>query len=388
MATQIANYQCPACTGPLHFQAESGKLACEFCGSVFPVGEIEKLYAEKEAQATEEKAKVDAQQEEARQEAQNAEEEGWDLSGLNSDWGADADSMRAYNCPSCGAELICEETTAATACPYCGNPSIVPGQFSGMLKPDYVIPFKLTKDAAIAKLKEHYKGRPLLPDGFKEENHLQEIRGVYVPFWLFDGEAEGSASFQATRTFTRRSGDYQITRTDHFNVYREGSVAFARIPVDGSKKMPDDYMDSIEPFDYGALETFSTAYLPGYFADKYDVSAEESSKRADGRAEATLGDCLRESVRGYTGVIERGKKIRLHRGAVRYALLPVWILNTKWENQDYLFAMNGQTGKFVGKLPTDKKKARKFFALAYGIAALITALIVLFPGGLWNLLSA
>jgi len=383
MAAQITNYQCPACTGPLQFDAATGKLACQYCGSAYAPQEIEELYAEKDAKAAETKAAADAKREKA---AASGSDE-WDMSGLSSDWGADANGMRTYNCPSCCAELICDETTAVTACPYCGNPSVVPGQLSGVLKPDFVIPFKVTKEKAIAALKEHYKGRPFLPNAFKQKNHLEEIKGVYVPFWLFDGTADCDAVYDCEKTHTYRSGDYDVIHTDHFEVLREGSVSFSRIPVDGSTKMPDDYMDSIEPFDYGALKEFSTGYMPGYMADKYDVSAEECSERADARAENTAEQCLRDSVINYSSVLERHKNIRLHRGEVKYALLPVWLLTTKWNGENWLFAMNGQTGKFVGKLPVDKKKKWAIFAGVYAAAAAAVAVVMLFPGGLLRLMG-
>jgi len=383
MAAQITNYQCPACTGPLQFDAATGKLACQYCGSAYAPQEIEELYAEKDAKAAETKAAADAKREKA---AASGSDE-WDMSGLSSDWGADANGMRTYNCPSCCAELICDETTAVTACPYCGNPSVVPGQLSGVLKPDFVIPFKVTKEKAIAALKEHYKGRPFLPNAFKQKNHLEEIKGVYVPFWLFDGTADCDAVYDCEKTHTYRSGDYDVIHTDHFEVLREGSVSFSRIPVDGSTKMPDDYMDSIEPFDYGALKEFSTGYMPGYMADKYDVSAEECSERADARAENTAEQCLRDSVINYSSVLERHKNIRLHRGEVKYALLPVWLLTTKWNGENWLFAMNGQTGKFVGKLPVDKKKKWAIFAGVYAAAAAAVAAVMLFPGGLLRLMG-
>ncbi len=70
------------------------------------------------------------------------EETLWDLSGLNFDWGSDAENMQVYNCPSCCAELICDENTAAISCPYCGSPTIIPEQFGDTLRPDYVLPFK------------------------------------------------------------------------------------------------------------------------------------------------------------------------------------------------------------------------------------------------------
>ena len=373
MASQVTNYQCPACTGPLHYSGSSGKLECEYCGSSYEVAEIEALYAPKEAKATE--ASKDAEAKAAKKSAQDSE---WDTSGLSEEWGGDAAGMKSYSCPSCGAELVCDSSTAATSCPYCGNPTVVPGQFSGMLKPDYVLPFKLSKDDAIKALKEHYKKKPLLPGTFSKANHLEEIKGVYVPFWMFDGEAEGSAQFHATRSHSHRSGDYEITETDHFEVNRAGSIAFEKIPVDASSKMPDDYMDSIEPYDYSELKPFSTAYLPGFLADKYDVSIEDSRKRADDRCEGTLVDSLKDTVMGFEFCEEVNRDIRLKRGKVHYALMPVWLLNTKWQGENYLFAMNGQTGKFVGNLPVSGKRALGLFAaIAAPLIAIGTALMML-----------
>ncbi len=383
MAAQVTSYQCPACTGPLHFDAGTGKLSCEYCGSSYETAEIEALYAANKAEDTQVKPETDSQL----QAPTSEEESQWNLSSLNEHWGSDAENMRAYSCPSCCAELICDETTAATSCPYCGNPTVIPEQFGGTLRPDYVIPFRIKKVEAVSALKKHYKGRPFLPKSFQKENHIQEIKGVYVPFWLFNGEAEGSMTFNGTRSYTYRSGEYQITKTDHFHIMREGIVPFEKIPVDGSTKMPDDYMDSLEPFDYQELTEFSAAYLPGYLADKYDVSAEQCAQRADSRAAKTFESCLKDSVSGYEMTFETGKTIQLHRGDVKYALLPVWILNTKWNGQNWLFAMNGQTGKFVGNLPIDMKKCSLTFAAIYAAAALVTGAIVLFPGGLLHLLG-
>ena len=204
---------------------------------------------------------------------------------------------------------------------------------------------------------------PFLPRAFTAENHVQEIKGVYVPFWMFDGEAEGSAQYEATRSRSFTSGDYEVTETDHFDVYREGSLAFSRVPVDASSKMPDDYMDSIEPFDYDDLKLFSTAYLPGFLADKYDVSVEDSAVRADTRCEGSLVSALARSATGYDSCVPVSQDVKLHRGKVHYALLPVWTLHTKWNGKDYLFAMNGQTGKLVGDLPTRYVNAPRVIAL-------------------------
>lgn len=375
MPSQVTNYKCPACTGPLHFVGATGKLQCDYCGSTYTVEEIEALMARQEAEA---QASFHTAEEKEQQSQQQAAEEGWDYSSLSSDWGSDAGKLRSYSCPSCGAELICDETTAATSCPYCGNPAIVPGQFAGELKPDLIIPFQLDKEAAVAALKNHYRGKVFLPRTFTDANHIQEIKGVYVPFWLFDGVADADMEFEATRSFTRRQGDYNVTTTEHFRVHRAGSVPFSRVPVDASSKMPDDYMDSIEPYDYSALKPFSTAYLPGYLADKYDVSVKDSAARVDERCENSAAEALRSTVQGYATCIPLRQDVRLRRGKVRYALMPVWLLNTKWNGKDFLFAMNGQTGKLVGDLPVSRGRFwGTFAAIAAPAAAVIAAVLYL-----------
>ena len=363
MEATINTYQCPACTGPLHFAAGSGKLECEYCGSSFEVAEIEALYAKKEERAA-------AAMESARLQGQ------WDTSELSDDWGEDAAAIKSYNCPSCGAQLLCEETTAATACPYCGNPTVVPGQFAGALKPDYVIPFKLQKQDAINKLKDYYKGKPFLPGTFLAKHTVDKIQGVYVPFWLYDGQVTGDYMYKATLVTVREEKDEEVTLTDHYHLERAGSLSFEKVPVDASSKMPDDYMDSIEPFDYSELKPFSTAYLPGFLADKYDVTVEESHQRADQRFIYSLEAALQGTITGYTTCVAYDDNpIAIQRGKVHYALLPVWLLNVKWNEENYLFAVNGQTGKICGQLPASKKLAWAFFAkLAIPLSILGTVL--------------
>ena len=376
MPTQVTNYQCPSCTGPLHFSGASGRLECEYCDASYDVAEIEALYAEKEKNAA--AAKQTAKEGSAGQSVPSVDGSAWDTSDFCEDWGAEGDGMRVYGCPSCGAQLICEESTAAASCPYCGNPTVVPGQFSGALRPDFIVPFKLSKEEAVKALKSHYKGKFFLPKSFISENHVQEIRGIYVPFWMFDGEAEGDAHYEATRSRTYRSGDYEITETKHYDVYRAGTVTFEKVPVDASSKMPDGHMDSIEPYDYKELKPFSTAYLPGFLADKFDVTVEQSRQRADQRCEGTLASALRGTVKRYDLCVLRESSVHLRRGKVHYALMPVWMLNTKWHGKDFTFAMNGQTGKLVGDLPVSWGKFWGLFAaIAIPLSVIGSALVLL-----------
>ena len=365
MADQISNYQCPSCTGPLHYDGKSGRLKCDYCGSSFSVQQIEALYKDKD------EAAAQAAQAQGTQDSFSAEGE-WTGSGTN--W-AKEPGLKLYNCPSCGAELVCDETTAATACPYCGNPAIVPGQLSDMLKPDYVIPFKLGKEEAVAALKKYYNGKKLLPKAFSDKNHIQEIKGVYVPFWLYDGAADADLQFQATRVNSVTTGNSIVTTTDYYRLRRAGTVNFEKIPVDASSNMPDTHMDAIEPYDYSELKPFSNAYLPGFLANKYDLTPEACSKRADERAANTAVDLVAQTVGGYSSVVPQGRQIRIRRGRVHYALLPVWLLSTQYCGENFLFAMNGQTGKLIGDLPVAGKRA---FGWYVGVTAAVTAIMSLF----------
>ncbi len=178
--------------------------------------------------------------------------------------------------------------------------------------------------------------------------------------------------FEGTNTRIFRRGDYEITETDHYHVRRAGTVSFEKIPVDASSKMPDEHMDAIEPFDYSKLVSFSSAYLPGFLADKYDISAEDSAPRADERAGNTAVVAMRADVTGYSTCVPLNQNVRLRRGKVHYGLLPVYWLNTRWNGNDYQFAMNGQTGKLIGNLPVDKGKYWAWFS---GLTAGLTAVI-------------
>ena len=171
-----------------------------------------------------------------------------------------------------------------------------------------------------------------------------------------------------TRTWS--DSQYRYTETSHFAVTRAGGIGFENVPVDGSTKMDDTLMESIEPFNIGDAVDFQTAYLSGYLADKYDVDAEASIGRANERIKQSTEDAFTATVQGYTSVVPVNSTINLLNGRARYALYPVWILNTQWNGQKFTFGINGQTGKIAGDLPMDKGK---FWTWLLGIAGAATA---------------
>ena len=201
----------------------------------------------------------------------------------------------------------------------------------------------------------------------------KDVRGLEIVSFGVSSVKASEEDEQMIKEMQREAAYMDPTRAAGA-LSRAGSIGFEKIPVDASSKMPDDHMDSIEPYDYSGLKEFSTAYLPGFLADKYDVSVKDSQKRADTRCASTLEDALRGTVTGYDSCTLEHKQIDLKRGKVHYALLPVWMLHTKWNGQDFLFAMNGQTGKMVGDLPTSKGK---FWGLFAAIAAPMTVVLTI-----------
>jgi DNA-directed RNA polymerase subunit RPC12/RpoP len=294
----------------------------------------------------------------------------------------ETEGLRVYCCNTCGGEIVTDETTGATQCPFCGNPVVMMGQFAGDLKPDLVIPFQVDKKKAIDILYNHYKGKILLPKVFKDQNHIQEVKGIYVPVWLFDADADAHVRYKASRTTTWSDSQYYYTKTSHYSVTRAGSIGFDNVPVDGSSKMDDALMESIEPFHMEDAVDFQTAYLSGFLADKYDVDAQTSIERANQRIRNSTEDAFASTVIGYHTVLPVSTNIRLENGKARYALFPVWVLNTRWEGKTFTFAVNGQTGKIAGNLPMDK---RAFWQWLLGVSGIASAVVLALRYLLWLL---
>ena len=334
MATTI-DYKCPCCGGNVQFSSELQQMQCPFCDTVFTV---EQLKEKDEALS------------DAEEPAPASEVFGDETAG----------NMGVYTCKSCGGELIADANTAATKCPYCANPIILSKRLAGELMPEQVLPFKLSKEDAKAQLKKFVSGKKLLPKRFSEENQLDEIKGVYVPFWLYDVEMGANICYNAEKSRTWSDDDFRYEETKYYRLDRVGTLLFDNIPADGSKKMPDDLMESLEPYDMSQAKPFQTAYLSGYFADKYDVGAQECMPRANERAKESTVRVFRGTVSGYDRVETAAADLQPKNAKPKYALLPVWLLNTVYNGQKYQFAMNGQTGKFVGQMPMDKGAYRKW----------------------------
>lgn len=356
------SFKCPCCTAALSFSGATGELTCEYCGASFTV-----------------------EQAKAAQEAEMQDAASSDMTWTSASPAMITDEngkVSGYRCNSCGAEMVADEKTAATECPYCGNNAIVAQSFEGMYRPDLVVPFTVDRKRAQEALCEFYRGKKLLPRTFTQTSRVENITGLYVPFWLMSCHAAGSVNFDGVKEKRWEDAQYRYTKKDNYRVVRSGEMDFEHIPVDASTKMDDDTMDSLEPYDVSKGVAYDAAYFSGYLADRFDVDAAQAQPRASERVRSSFREKMKDDARrDYQELTERGDAIRISDTKTEYAMLPVWMLSTKFEGKVYSFAMNGQTGQVAGSLPVDKGEYYKQFGIGSAVAVVVLAALVFLLGG-------
>ncbi len=352
---RLESYKCPSCSAPLRYDP-SGKLVCDSCGNSYEPDVIEMM------------------------DSYDRAEKPFDWGDYKRKFENSAERLTdsvVYVCRSCGATVETDATTAATHCPYCDNEIVITDRLDGGLKPDGVAPFRIDKNAAIEAVKNHFKGKKLLPGNFKEQHTLDKIRGIYVPFWLFDSGMDGRMVMDATKVRMWSDSNYDYTETSHYLLGVDGSMNFDGVPVDGSSKMDDDLMDALEPFDYSDIRPFDPVYLSGFLADRFDDDPDQSLPRAETRMKNSAEAAIRaEAGDEFTTVTVRNSLMRLIDPTVKYVMLPVYLLNVRYGDKNYRFAVNGQTGKTVGELPISKLKKWLYFGGWTAVAGALAGFIV------------
>ncbi|MCD7773818.1 MAG: hypothetical protein LUH08_07170 [Ruminococcus sp.] len=359
MAQNLA-YKCPTCGGELSWNAQTGSFKCKYCEDEFTNEQLEQLG---ENEINEQKAE------------KHRELEG-DKKLYTATDGTDNSDLVVYTCSHCGAEIITNRTTAATICVYCQSPIVMSEQVIGNFSPKYIIPFKIEKEKVMEAFKNFAK-KPLTPKAFNPDAVVEKMQGVYVPFWFYSGVATGSVRGTGETAKKYNRGASQFRETCYYEFTRSGSIEIDKVPVDASKKIENDAMDSIEPYDIRDLKEFSPAYLAGFLAERYDQSSAECFERAELRIKNSLESNLKRTT-SYDNVHIKSFDAKVEVKSCDYALLPTWLLYTKYKGESYLFAMNGQTGKFIGNLPIDNTKLALYSALGFVAGFIIVYLLMLF----------
>ncbi|MCM3785659.1 TFIIB-type zinc ribbon-containing protein [Neobacillus mesonae] len=341
----VIDYKCPNCGSSMEFDSESGMLSCPSCGRKDDIEQIpdplkQDVFAEHE--------------------------------------------VTEYQCTSCGAVLMTEAETTATMCSFCGSSLVLGDRLTGKLAPAKIIPFSINKEEAVQAFRKWCRNGLLTPKGFMTADRIKGISGIYVPFWLYELHNDVEVQGMGTKVRSYRKGDYQITETDHYDVYRKMKLNYIKVPVDAAEKMNDELMDKLEPFPYGHLKSFKTPYLAGYIAEKYSHDEEALFPRAKQKISQYIESSIRSATAGYATMSFTNKSIDTNLQHAEYVLLPVWMVHYDFNKKEHTFAMNGQTGKVVGKPPISKGKIGAWFAGIAGVSLLSMKLIAwMMGGGFW-----
>ena len=341
----VVSYKCPNCGGDLRFDPKTQKYKCEYCLSEF-TEEVLHQQEEKESSGQ-----------------QSAEQESRD--GL------------VYSCPSCGAQIITDETTAATFCYYCHNPVVLEGKLSGDYKPDQIIPFKVDKKEAVSHFLAYMKKKKFVPKAFFNKDQIEKISGVYFPFWMFECDVMGHMDATATNVRIYRIGDTEFTETRFYNVQREGGLHFEELTKNALNKANRKLVEGVQPFMLNDLQKFSMGYLSGFQAEKRDMEKRDFEDEVRREISDYSKSILKDSISGYTTVKSSNLALDTPSEHWKYILLPVWVLTYKGKDDKmYYYAMNGQTKNICGELPIDYKKV----ALMFAAIAIPVFLLLLFGG--------
>lgn len=363
----VLQYKCPSCGSDMVFDSGSGMLSCPSCGRQDDI-ERYKINNSEKPPETDMSGNPLTPLEPFIPEADN----------YNT---FDENSAKEYVCNNCGATIITDKDTTATTCSFCGAGVVLGDRLSGKLAPTKVIPFSISKDQAQAAFVKWCKKGRLTPKGFMNADRIKSISGMYVPFWLYDMNGRGDVSATCTKVKHYTSGEYNVTETSYYDVYRSVDLNYMKIPADASEKMDDKLMDKLEPYDYGNLKEFNTPYLAGYIAEKYNYTDKDMFPRIKKRVDNYVDSYIRSTMAGYSSITFNRRNIMIGQRHADYTLLPVWMVCYDYKQAEHTFLMNGQTGKIVGKPPLSKGKIISWFAGVSGISLLIIKFLAYLIGG-------
>ena len=354
-------YNCKTCGAELFFDPKSGKLHCEYCGSSFDPSEYDMP------------SDGSASPDEMIPQPEGEPDEPSDLKA--SDESVSLDDLVVYKCPHCGAEVITSKKTVATTCVYCNRAITMTGNIKGDFHPDYVLPFEKDRSEVEAAYKKLCRESFLTPRLFTTSAQIQKIKGMYIPYWLYSFNGEASMDVMATRVRTYVSGHDQVTETSRYDLHEEASGYFYRIPADAMKEMDNLMMDSIEPFDFSKLVPFNPAYLSGFYTQQWDENAAANEPRAKERAKSALNAEMMKNFASYTTSAIKSENFEWSNQTVEQILIPVWMMYTEYKGKNYVFGMNGQTGKMMGTIPQDPVRIVEVGAVLFIISQIVMLIL-------------
>ena len=309
--------ECPGCGGNIEFHIKSQLMFCKHCDSYYDPYAIHK--------------EVDAESVEYYE-------------------------TKVFSCPQCGGEILGNHNEAATFCSYCGSSTILSERISQEECPDYIIPFKKTKEDCKEAYKRAMKKAIFVPKEYKSEEFIEGFRGIYMPYWTYHFKMDGHVRMTA-----REEKQYDDrTYITNFRVEGDLDAYYKGDSYDASLNFYDDISMGLAPFDAKAHKPFTPSFLSGFYAECGDVSKEVYLSESMHLAQDATMDRIRqtEEIRTYELVETWGGDLPFHTTLVKAdrTLYPVWFLSYRNGDKVAYAAVNGQTGKVAADMPVDKKK--------------------------------
>ncbi len=286
--------------------------------------------------------------------------------------------MDVYSCTSCGAKLMVNSKEAASFCAYCGQPTIIFERVSEEVQPDVVIPFSITKEKAVSLIKEKFMSGRFVPDEIKNFE-IDKLRGIYIPFWLCSTNNRCKMNLSATRTERRNGKQYQKS----ISMYRDLECEYERITVDASRRLNDSISKRLEPYDLSKLVPFDIGYLSGFYADRYDVPADEAVNIAKQRSEEFIEKRIFDSCEDVSNIQKKSDSKTTNIADIEYAMLPAWFITFRYKGIIYTVVVNGQTGKVIGNVPVNKIKVGMALVFFMMLLTTFTTFLAVFGGNIW-----
>lgn len=344
-AVSAETFQCPGCGANMRFDAESGCLKCDYCGTV------------KKLERSDDFSERDFS------EFENIEK-----------WGGE---VKEAVCKNCGATEVYRANEVATVCPFCSSPMVLSEEDYTGLKPNVIVPFAKKVTEAAALCKKWLKRRIFSPGRFKKNLKVDNISGVYYPIWTFDSQTitdySGVLGKYVTRTYTRNGKTVTRTETEYFHVKGQIRRIFDDLMIRGTDKL-DVKAENDSGFTQKDYVKFDNAYLAGYSAMGYTVQPLDAWKRAEGIMKERIKN---EIMRRYGADTVQRLDMRLyHEGrSFKYLLAPFYVSVCMYKDKLYRQFVDGVKGKVYGKAPVSPLRV----AIAVIIAlALIGALVYFF----------
>ena len=330
--------KCPNCGADIHFKPETQNYVCDFCGSVFEQDELSEeqskggIKAEEQA-AYEEKAESDVKSEDV------GTEEGGYIKVL------------IYTCPQCGGELFTTEETAATFCSYCGSSVLLERRVSKEMKPEYIIPFQVTKEQA-AEIYKKKMNKSLFAPSYMRHMDIEKIRGIYMPYWTYSVFGNANVSVKKTESTPTFGG----TKVDEYKINAGICMKGDGIEYDSASSFPDDLSQSIAPYDFKEAKPFTASYMSGFYADAGDVDEEQYFAEAGNVMRVLAAEKAAEELD--VAAADVAAQIPEPMAEGKRAMYPVWFVSAKNKaaNKVSYAVINGQSGKIAADIPVDNKR--------------------------------